>query len=365
MLRHLGLFLFLPWPAIALATAAPPLHADWFDGGDLSALAHLEKHGTVFRDASGKPADCIKVMAAQGANCVRLRLFVDPTDKGFVVNSLDYTLALAKRAKAANCAVMLDFHYSDTWADPGHQIIPRSWPQDSLPALEKKIEAYTFETLRRFDKEGVFPELVQIGNEIENGILWPVGKVWLGKGKPPNHEPLLRLLKAASRGVRRATPQKSRTRIIVHSATGGLVDRTANFHQHLKGLDFDVVGLSYYPWWHGTLEGLRDNCRNVQEKFGKEVLVVEAGFPWRVGGKHTKWAGKTYPWPYTPDGQKQFLSDVIDAVASTPDSKGIGVIWWHPDAIETKGLKVWHSGSAALFTPDGKPLPAQSSFRRH
>lgn len=350
-----------------LATALAPLNASpWFDGGDLSATGRIEELGGRFVDGEGRPTDPIRALADAGANCVRLRLFVDPDGKKFVTNDLPYTLALAKRAKAAGQAILLDFHYSDTWADPGKQGIPKSWPRDDPAALATTVEAYTFDTLRVFGKEGVLPELVQIGNEINNGLLWPVGQIWQGKGRKPAWDGAAALLTAASRGVRRATPDGGTIRIVLHTATGGNVEKTATFHREMlkRGLDYDVAGLSFYPWWHGTLDGLRRNAAQLANTFGKEVLVVEAGFPWNEGRAGEHFHGKDYPWPKTPAGQAAFLKDVCEVIHAVPGKRGIGVIWWHPDSIPIKGAGAWMSGSCALWRADGSPLPALDEFAR-
>lgn len=350
-----------------LATVLVPLHAaPWFDGGDLSALDRIEELGATFRDEQGKATDALAALAAAGANCVRLRLFVEPNGRGFTHNDLPRTLALAKRAKAAGQAILLDFHYSDTWADPGHQRIPRSWPNDSLPALAAKVESYTHATLVRFAGEGVFPELIQIGNEIENGLLWPLGKVWKDGADAPDWDGTATLFQAAARGVRRATPPDRRVRIVLHTATGGIVAKTATFHREMqqRGVDYDVAGLSFYPWWHGGLDGLRDNAAQLATTFGKEVMVVEAGFPWKDGVPGDKFHRQDYPWPKTPAGQAAFLRDVIEVIRAVPGRRGIGVLWWHPDSIPVEGAKVWMSGRCALWRPDGTPLPSLHEFAR-
>jgi arabinogalactan endo-1,4-beta-galactosidase len=350
-----------------LAISLAPLHAaPWFDGADLSALDRIEELGGTFRDDKGQPTDALAALASAGANCVRLRLFVAPDGRGFTHNDLPRTLAMAKRAKAAKQAILLDFHYSDTWADPGHQGIPASWPQDSLPALAAKVEDYTFETLRRFAEEGVFPDLVQIGNEIENGLLWPHGEIHKGKGKAPNWDGAATLFKSAARGVRRATPEGLKIRIVLHTATGGNVETTATFHREMqrRSVDYDVAGLSFYPWWHGTLEGLRKNAEQLATTFGKEVFVVEAGFSWNAGTDGRRFDGQQFAWPMTPEGQASFLRDVCQVIHDVPNGRGIGVLWWHPDSIPVKGAHIWLGGSCALWRTDGSPLPALGEFAR-
>lgn len=351
-------------PFVLLAAIALPLQAGiWLDGGDLSAAGRMEALGARFRDRDGRETDPIRALASFGANCVRLRLFVQPDGKGFTNNDLPYTLALAKRAKQANQTLLLDFHYSDTWADPSKQSIPRSWPQHDVQALAAEVERHTRDTLREFDRAGVFPELVQIGNEIDNGLLWPVGQIWRRGTTEPEWDNLITLLKAAARGVRAGSPAGRHPRIILHTATGGIVAKTAGFHRQMQrhGVDYDVAGLSYYPWWHGTLAGLRENARQLATEFRKEVFVVEAGFPWRPPGTPKE---GTEAWPNTPAGQAGFLRDVITVLRDLPDGKGIGVLWWHPDSVPVAGDSVWFGGECALWRADGTPLPALDEFRR-
>lgn len=212
----------------------------------------------------------------------------------------------------------------------------------------------------------MFPELVQIGNEIENGPLWPLGRIWV-RGEPEKWDDAATLFKAAARGVRRATPAGRKVRIVLHTATGGIVEKTANFHREMqrRGVDYDVAGLSFYPWWHGELDGLRRNANQLAATFDKEVLVVEAGFPWNDGAPGQNFHGKDYRWPKTPEGQADFLREVGEVVRQVPGRRGIGVIWWHPDAIPVQGEKVWMGGSCALWKPDGTPLPALREFGRY
>ena len=348
---------------LLLSAVLPLRAADWFVGGDLSATGRMEQLGATYRDRGGKPSDPIRAMASFGCNCVRLRLFVSPDGKGFTNNDLPYTLALAKRAKAANQSILLDFHYSDTWADPSNQAIPAAWPQADAAALAEKVESYTREALRAFAKENVFPELVQIGNEIENGMLWPVGMIWRTSDQPADWKTFSDLLKAAARGVRGGTPAGKHVRIILHTATGGIVGKTSYFHGRMRerGVDYDIAGLSYYPWWHGTLDQLRENTLSLARNSGKQVMVVEAGFRWWPDPNKKEPASG---WPATPDGQAAFLRDVIRVVREIPDGKGIGVLWWHPDSIPAKGEHVWLGGSCALWKPDGTPLPALNEFRK-
>lgn len=357
----------LPWLValpgiIGAAPLMPP--AEWLVGGDISALPKLESLGAVFKHAEGGPADALRLLRENGATCFRLRLFVEPTGRGGVVNDLSYTMQLAKRVKASGAALMLDFHYSDTWADPGHQQVPRSWTNLTGKALEQKVEEYSTASLRELARAGAFPELVQIGNEINHGLLWPHGKLSGTEGG--GWEQLAALLKAGVRGVRAATPPGQRVRVIMHTATGGLTGRTRWFAEKLRehGVEYDVLGLSYYPWWHGTLAGLREDVRQVAAEFGKEVMVVETGYPWRQPSPGSKLREGIREWPPTPEGQERFLRDVMAAVAAAPSGRGLGVLWWYPESIRVKGMPGYFGGDTAWFDSQGQALPALRALPR-
>jgi arabinogalactan endo-1,4-beta-galactosidase len=341
--------------------------ADWFDGGDISALPVLESHGLAFRSADGKSNDVVQILRNAGANCFRLRLFVDPNGEGGVVNDLAYTLRLAQRVKRSGASLMLDFHYSDTWASPQAQSIPKAWRNLTGPALVQRVEDYTASTLRVFESAGVLPELVQVGNEISHGMLWPYGK--LNGADEAAWNRFAELLKAGIRGVRKATPPGKRIRIIIHNAEGGSVGQTQTFAQKLleHSVEYDVMGLSYYPWWSGNVDNLHQNARRISEGFRKEVMVVETGYPWRPPNKDfaRQWGRVQGLWPPTPEGQEQFLRDVEAAIASVPQGRGLGVLWWYPESIPMKGKKGYLQGDTAMFDSQGRALPALRAFAEH
>jgi arabinogalactan endo-1,4-beta-galactosidase len=363
MLIEISKIIFVILLLLSLAFSAT---ADWFDGGDVSALPVLEAHGAAFQSADGKSGDVIHIMRTAGANCFRLRLFVSPNGKGVVVNDLAYTLRLAQRVKKSGAALLLDFHYSDTWADPQYQSTPKSWSNLTGPALVQRVEDYTAATLRVFDHAGVLPELVQVGNEISHGMLWPYGK--LNGADEGAWNRFAELLKAGIRGVRKTTPPGKHIRIILHSATGGSVGETQAFAQKLleHGVEYDALGLSYYPWWSGPVDGLRQNIRRIAERFQKEVIVVETSYPWRRPDKDSKInAGIQGLWSSTPEGQKQFLQDVEAAVASAPQGRGLGVLWWYPESVPVIGINNHIRGDTAMFDSQGKMLPAMSVLGEH
>lgn len=339
---------------------AIPMQKAFLVGADISMLSQIETLGGVFRKGD-QPGDCISLLKDYGANCFRLRLFVQPNHKEGVVNDLDYTLALARRIKAAKAQFLLDFHYSDTWADPGHQGKPEAWANLDFPALEQKVADYTAEVMARFKAEGLLPDIVQVGNEITPGMLWPDGKLGGNGDAGAQWDRFVRLVQAGIRGVKRHLAADDRVRILIHIDRGGDWKTTKWFFENLKKREvaFDIIGQSYYPWWHGSLEAVRDNLRQTAETFGKDILIVETAYPYHG----TAWAKKkNMAWPITAAGQKQFLTDLIQTVRATPGGHGIGVLYWYPESLPVSGMIIWNGGETALFDAQGKPLPALESF---
>ncbi len=344
-------------------TAAHPLAA-MFRGADISALERIEHAGGQFRDG-GRVGDAVAILRTHGANGFRLRLFVNPNDSDVQVNDLPYTLRMAARLKAAGAMFLLDFHYSDTWADPGHQAIPAAWAVLSLDSLERRVETYSADVVMQLKQANALPNIVQVGNEIDGGFLWPLGRVGGSYDTPDQWDHFTALLKAAIRGVRSALSPTDSVRIMLHYSQGGSTSGTQWFVDHLnaRGVPYDLLGFSYYPWWHGTLAELRANLQATALRYGVDVMVVETAYPWRAGG----WEGfvtntAALTWPVTPAGQAQFVTDVRDAVGTLPDGHGAGVVWWYPEAIPVSGLFVFAGGSLALFDSTGNVLPAASAF---
>ena len=326
-------------------------------GGDISMLPRFEELGAVYRD-DGKPGDAIRIMMSRGCTCFRLRLFVDPAMEDAVIQDLPYTVKLARRIKEEGAAFLLDIHYSDTWADPGRQSKPAAWQDLDFPDLAARVESYTAGVMKTLKDEGSLPDIVQIGNEITPGFLWPEGKIGSEEG---GWSRFALLLKAAIRGARQPLRPGDGVRIMIHIDTGGSAARTAWFFRNAQkyGVEYDLIGLSYYPWWHGGVADLEDNLWKTAEEFRKGIVVVETAYPWREDVE-----GAEMAWPQTPQGQKKFLEDVVRAVGSTPHGLGMGVFWWYPEAIPVEGLDVWKGGSAALFDAGGDALPAMDAFRK-
>lgn len=334
-------------------------------GGDISALTKIEEHGGIFRDA-GQPGDAIQIMVAHGFNCFRLRLFVDPTYNNVVVNDLEYTVALARRTKAAGAQLLLNFHYSDTWADPGHQNKPGAWEGLDFDALVEAVHQYMRDSIAVFGREGVLPDMVQVGNEITPGMIWPDGKLH-GVGEPEEQwRKFGRLLKAGVQGVRDAANGQP-IRIMLHIDRGGDWKRTEWFFTHIEqhGIPYDIIGLSYYPWWHGSMVDLHENLQHTATTFGKDIFVVETAYPFQPMEfrKVNDWEARMQ-WPMTPEGQAAFVTELAETVRATPDGHGIGILWWYPEGILVDGLHIWNGGRTALFDENGDVLPAMDAFSR-
>lgn len=350
-------------PAAAPEGDAVP-RAPFLKGADLSVLQKLESLGVVYKQ-DGRPTDALAILKHHGCNIIRLRLFHTPNGKDAVCNSLQYTAILARRVKAAGFQLLLDFHYSDTWADPGHQTLPAAWADLPFDRLEQAVYEYSRHVVDTLKRSAALPDIVQIGNEITPGMMWPAGRVG-GKdfNTPERWQRLGRLLKAGRRGVRDAGGPG--VQIMLHIDRGGSPGVTRWFFDHMaeQGVEFDLVGLSYYPWWHGTMDALRRNLAATARRYRKPIVVVETAHPHRLApGRTTVASRQKHPLPYpaTPDGQRQFLAELLRVVRATPDGLGRGVLWWGAEYVPVEGMRTgW--ASKAMFDAKGNALPVFTSF---
>jgi beta-galactosidase len=240
-------------------------------GADISFLPELEAKKVKFSD-NGKVGDAIEILKQHGINYVRLRIFHHPkNDKGYSPKEgfcdLKNTLAMAKRLKTVGMKFLLDFHYSDYWADPGKQFKPAAWEGLDFPTLTDSLRNYTTYVISELQKQGTTPDMVQIGNEINHGMVWPEGEIG-------NLNQLAQLIQAGIDGVKAINQQIP---IMLHVALGGQQDEANFFYDSMieRGVNFDVIGLSYYPKWHGTLNDLRDNMINMSYKYKQDLILVE------------------------------------------------------------------------------------------
>lgn len=249
-----------------------PTPVDKMLGADISFLPELENRGMKFYDTDGKEKDAIRILKDHGLNYIRLRIFNDPArDSGYSPKSgfcdLPHTLQMAKRIKAAGMKILLDFHYSDYWADPQKQWMPAAWRGKSIPELKQALYDYTKIVMQALKDQGTAPDMVQVGNEINHGMVWPAGSV-------TNFDNLAQLFFAGVQAVKAVSPSTS---IMLHVALGGQNDESKFFIDNMinRGVQFDVIGLSYYPKWHNTLADLAYNLDDLSRRYDKDVIVVE------------------------------------------------------------------------------------------
>jgi arabinogalactan endo-1,4-beta-galactosidase len=315
-------------------------------GADLSFLKSAEDRGFIFKESDSAKSG-LQIFKDHGYNWIRLRLFHTPTN---LPNNLEYTIALARKAREMGFKFLLDYHYSDTWADPGKQYIPKAWEGKQHKELVKDVFEYTSETIKAFQQAGVLPEMVQIGNEVINGMLWPDGKL------PENWDNFAELVRAGINGVYAGCEIPEKPKIMIHIDQGGNKEKTKYFFDKFLsyGINFDYIGQSYYPWWHGTLLDLRNNMYFMAKEYRKPVILVEVAYC----ASPTEYKNKPAPFPETPEGQKEFLNNVNEIVLNTPDNLGTGIFWWEPATMGGRS-------SRDFFDEKGNVLPVITVFDKY
>jgi arabinogalactan endo-1,4-beta-galactosidase len=334
-------------PTLAAKSDDTPLDLPYAIGADLSFLRQAEQRGIKFKDA-GVEKPGLQIFRDHGYGWIRLRLFHTPSTQARPLpNDLEYTLALAKDAKALGFKFLLDFHYSDTWADPAKQFTPKAWEGKSHAELVVAVREYTRDTIAAFRDAGVMPDMVQIGNEITPGMLWPDGKL-------PNWENFTELIKAGIEGVAAGRGEAPRPLLMIQIERSGDWSATKDFfdHLHVHDVTFDVIGQSYYPWWHGSLLELRDCLNATAERYRKPIILVEVACNWKPG----EYRDHPAPFPETAKGQREFLDEVNRIVLAVPHGLGRGIFWWEP-AVPPGGLR-----RRALFDDENNALPALTVF---
>jgi arabinogalactan endo-1,4-beta-galactosidase len=314
-------------------------------GADISFLPQAERQGAVFKE-NGVAKPALQILRDHSYNWIRLRIFVTPTT---LPNNLEYTIAAAKQAKAMGFKFLLDFHYADDWADPGHQPTPIAWQSFTHRQLVDAVFAYSRDTLAAFKNAGVMPDMVQVGNEISNGMIWPDGKL------PENWDNFAQLVEAGIKGVTAGSEGQPSPAIMIHIDKGGDFAATKRFFDKLATykIQFDAIGESYYPWWQGSLLDLRANLESTIREYGKDVYVVETAYNWEPGN-YVQRAG---PFPETPEGQREFLDELNRIVMDAPGGHGKGIFWWEP---AVRGPLV----ERGFFDYDGNVLPVINVYDR-
>ncbi|GAA5057764.1 arabinogalactan endo-1,4-beta-galactosidase [Thermocatellispora tengchongensis] len=353
-----ALTLVLPAGGTAYGQAGPGRLA--VRGADVSSLAKSEALGGVYRHANGRRGDALAILRDAGVTHIRLKVWVNPAD-GY--NTKTQVLAVARRAKALGMGLLIDFHYSDSWADPGKQNKPAAWASLPFDQLRQAVYDHTFDVLGALKAQGTTAEMVQIGNELNGGLLWPDGRYdnWPG---------MAALLNA---GYDAAKAVSSATKVVLHLADGadnGLY-RWWFDNAAAHGIRYDVIGLSYYPYWHGTLEAFQANLNDVAARYAKPVLVAETAYPFTTGDDDG-WtniitSAEPYPgYPASTGGQSAMTRTIMDIVRAVPGGRGLGVFYWEAtwtgvpgngwDPADPSSGNGWEN--QALFGFDDRALPA-------
>ena len=337
-------------------------------GADISSLEAVENYGGIFYDFEGNQVDPVSFLMNNGCNYFRLRIWNNPTrsfDAGDYCN-LEHTLTMAKRIKEAGGDYLLDFHYSDWWADPNSQTVPAAWQGMSEEELIQAVYDYTAEVLTALGEEDAYPDMVQIGNEIGNGMLWDYGSM-------DHPQTLAALLNSGISAVRNTEPGE-KTQIMIHVQDGGSVGATQSFFEMLEAngvTDYDIVGLSYYPYWHGTFADVKANIENIYEKFGKQVVLAETAYPFTNDNADSKdnlvreAELKAVGFEASEENQKLVLELTMNTVATAQG--GLGIFYWEPVWLAVEGAGVakgsgneWEN--QALFDFEGHALEAVKAF---
>ncbi len=345
----------------ALAISVLSLNAQRYVGGDISLLPEYEKAGAQYKTHDGTPInDLLPWLHEEGMNAMRVRLFVNPDDHKTAYPSkydpnacqdLEYITPLCKKIVDNGFSLMLDFHYSDTWADPAKQWTPESWKALSDEQLYDKIYEYTKETLTTLKEAGVTPAFIQPGNEISYGMLWgaenasssSLKKVY--SGSETNWARFGKLLNQAIKACKEVCPD---AKIVLHTERVAQVNVLTNFYDQMKKLnvDYDIIGLSYYPYFHGDMSVLDKALSSLQTRYpDKNIMIVETGYSykWEVPGTTHDYSGT---WSYSDEGQNKFAKDLVATLEKYSNVNGLFWWWMEYNAYGTN-LSGWYN--APLF----------------
>ena len=370
----------------------------YYKGMDISTLLEVERCGGKFYD-KGEERELLSILKDYDVNALRVRLWNHPYSEegkpyGAGTNDFEAAKKLLRRGKDLGFDILLDYHYSDFWADPGKQFVPKAWRGYSVEQLEQAVYDYTRITLNELMENDLLPEMIQVGNELSNGILWPTGRV-------PEYDNIARYVKSGIRAVRDVSRISGKDiKVMVHLDNGGKNELYRNwFDEYIhknKGEDFDIIGLSYYPFWHGTLSDLANNMNDSAVRYKKELIVAEVSMghtvedyidyeklaPDKRKGMATKpELCEKVPFAMTKEGQSEFMKAFLQTLENVPEHKGRGFFYWEPAWLPVQGSG-WATepslvymkekgpcgnewANQALFDYDGNALPALRTIKEY
>ena len=339
-------------------TPTPPEPADtlaYMVGGDFSITEKMLASGGTY-SINGVEQNPWEIFSQNGYNYARLRLFNAPNFEGPVCQDIDYVIESALLAKEQGMKILLDFHYSDTWADPQHQHVPAAWSDLDLATLADSTYAFTLKSVEQMNAAGVCPDMVQIGNEITVGMMWPIGEIYKTTGE--DWVGFTTLLKAGLESIETFNNANHNVLTMVHVDQGGKRDVVEYFYNKMAsyGVEFDIIGLSFYPWWHGSFGNLREVLNFITIAYEQDVVIVETAY-YSEGYYPEDYLSK--PFEPTQQGQYDFLEELYNISLEYENVKGI--FYWKPDGLEVAGSGVTYLGRS-LFSPEGDANPAISVF---
>ncbi len=315
-------------------TSSTSNNSSFAKGADVSWLSQMEASGSKFYNSSGTQQDLLPILKNLGMNSIRLRVWVNPADN---YNNMTDVVAKAVRAKKAGMRIMLDFHYSDTWADPGHQAKPAAWINQDITALQTSVHDYTVSVMNALKSSGVVPDWVQVGNETNDGMLWPEGKA------STNMANFAKLVRAGYDAVKSVSDT---TKVIVHISNGFDNSLFRWMFDGLKanGAKWDIIGMSLYPTasnWSSLNTQCLANMNDMVSRYNKPVMICEVGMSWTDSA-----------------ACKSFITDLITKTKSVTGNKGLGVFYWEPEAYNN-----WQGYMLGAFDDSGKPTTALDAFK--
>jgi arabinogalactan endo-1,4-beta-galactosidase len=339
----------------------------FYAGADLSFQPQEVDGGALYYDSTGAKKTAMEIFQEGGFNYVRLRIWNNPSD-GYC--GLQKTLAMAAEAKSLGMHIELDFHYSDTWADPGHQTPPAAWASNNISQMNDSVYSYTKTVIAALKAENALPDIVQTGNEITDGMLWPLGQ--LNGDNTTQWSQLTTLLKSASSGVKAALTKGDSVQIMIHLDRSMDLSTTEWFFDHLKtySVPYDIIGQSYYSWYHGTdLNTLQANLDSMALRYNKDVVLAETAFPFTFSYNNDgegNLVGSSSPLPAgyaaTAADQKSYLQQLKTIMLNIPNGHGKGIFYWAPDWVSAPTFPS-ASENCALFDFNDKALPAMNAWK--
>lgn len=347
----------------------PPVVTDTskieYRGADLSFLPEIETNNIIFYNGSNT-ASVLDIMKANGCNLVRVRLWHQPANAH---SGLEEVLSFCKRIHDKGMKILLDFHYSDTWADPGYQSIPAAWTGLGNTVLQDSIFNYSQMVIELLKAQKTVPEIVQVGNEINGGFLWDAGKIYNGAAQ--NWIDFTGLLKKAIEGIKAADADR-KIKVMIHYAGTSGADY---FYNNIKqqNVSYDMIGISYYPWWDNKdLTAVQQTLNALTATYQKPVMIVETAYPFTLqwNDNTNNIVGLTNQlltgYEATPEGQRAFLTKLRNMLASVPNNMGAGFCYWEPDWVAFPGGTVIAGSSwenLALFDFENKALPGLAAYQ--